>query len=180
MSQGSITGSGAREPLAGLGLAPEQASTTGGLLSLGPGGGHADSARDVVPRSWHGAMGVVATNLLLLCVGLPLLIAILAKVAGAKSAMCTRLYRSLHSSFLDQTEMQRLMSPQPDVHFDAGVDGGVGVAATVASGFHRASDFTASLQHDLEGTLLWNIADTTLLSLGHSCQVGRSQGRQGR
>ena len=54
------------------------------------------------------------------------------------------------------------------------------VAASIASRFHRGSDFIATLRCDLERALLWNIADTTLLSLGHTCQVWRSRDRRGR
>ena len=54
------------------------------------------------------------------------------------------------------------------------------VAASVSSRFHCGSDFIASMRCELERALLWNIADITLLSLGHTCQVWRSRGRQGR
>jgi hypothetical protein len=54
------------------------------------------------------------------------------------------------------------------------------VAATASSRFHRGSDFVAALRCELERALFWNIADITLLSLGHSCQVWRSRGRQQR
>ena len=54
------------------------------------------------------------------------------------------------------------------------------VAATAASRFHSGSDFVAALRCELERALFWNIADITLLSLGHSCQVWRSRGRQRR
>jgi len=53
------------------------------------------------------------------------------------------------------------------------------VAATVASRFHRGSDFIAALRLDLERSLLWSIADVTLLSIGHSCQIWRSNHRPG-
>ena len=51
------------------------------------------------------------------------------------------------------------------------------VAATVASRFHRGSDFIAALRLDLERSLLWCIADVTLLSIGHVCQLGPCQNR---
>ena len=54
------------------------------------------------------------------------------------------------------------------------------VAASIGCKFHRGSDFIAMLRCELERTLLWNIADITLLSLGHTCQVWRSRSRQGR
>ena len=54
------------------------------------------------------------------------------------------------------------------------------VAASIGSKFHRGSDFIAMLRCDLEQRLLWTMADITLLSLGHTCQVWRSRGRQGR
>ena len=54
------------------------------------------------------------------------------------------------------------------------------VAASASSRFHCGSDFVAALRCELERALFWNIADITLLSLGRSCQVWRSRGRQQR
>ena len=53
------------------------------------------------------------------------------------------------------------------------------VPTTVASCFHRGSDLIAALRLDLERSLLWRIADVTLLSIWHSCQIWRSSHRLG-
>ena len=49
------------------------------------------------------------------------------------------------------------------------------VAGSVTSRFHCGSDFVAALRYELERVLFWNIADITMLSLGHNCHVWRSR-----
>ena len=50
------------------------------------------------------------------------------------------------------------------------------VSGTVASRFHCTADLVAALRYELELALLWNIADITLLSVGHHSQVWRRCG----